>query len=186
MTWSRWRLPRARKRKREDALRELTVRYFTSHGPATEKDYSWWSGFPLGTVREGIELAGGELVREEDEAGTVWLSAPSPAPVPARPAGRALMLGTYEETTIAYKGVRVVPASPPPPDSGITRPLLLGDEMVGGWSRTLGASEVVVQVTLFKRLGRAGTTALNEEVARFGRFLELPARCETRVLAGGG
>jgi hypothetical protein len=29
---------------REEALAELTHRYFTGHGPATLRDFSWWSG----------------------------------------------------------------------------------------------------------------------------------------------
>ena len=29
---------------REEALVELTRRYFTSHGPATARDFAWWSG----------------------------------------------------------------------------------------------------------------------------------------------
>lgn len=41
-----------------DALRELTIRYFQSHGPALVHDMAWWSGLTVGSVREGIGLAG--------------------------------------------------------------------------------------------------------------------------------
>ena len=43
------RAPTARRLDRPGALLELTRRYFTSHGPATLRDFGWWSGL---TMRE--------------------------------------------------------------------------------------------------------------------------------------
>ena len=38
------------------AAAELARRYFTSHGPATLKDFTWWSGLTAAAARAGIEL----------------------------------------------------------------------------------------------------------------------------------
>lgn len=35
---------------RDQSLADLTRRYFASHGPATEKDFEWWSGLTLADV----------------------------------------------------------------------------------------------------------------------------------------
>ena len=37
------RAPEARRLERDEALAELALRYFTSRGPATVKDFRWWS-----------------------------------------------------------------------------------------------------------------------------------------------
>lgn len=42
---------------REDALRELALRYYRSHGPATAQDFAWWSGLPAADVRRATEAA---------------------------------------------------------------------------------------------------------------------------------
>ena len=41
---------------RDEALAELAIRYFTSHGPATLKDYIWWSGLTAQDARNGLEM----------------------------------------------------------------------------------------------------------------------------------
>ena len=58
------RAPRARVLPRDEALGELTRRYFTSHGPATLRDYVWWSGLTMKDARRGVEIAGRALVQE--------------------------------------------------------------------------------------------------------------------------
>jgi 3-methyladenine DNA glycosylase Tag len=37
------------------ALAELARRYFTSHGPATIKDFMWWSGLTSGEATRGLQ-----------------------------------------------------------------------------------------------------------------------------------
>src|SRR5687767_537173 len=43
---------------RDEGLAELTKRYFRSHGPATLRDFVWWSGLPTSDARRGLEIAG--------------------------------------------------------------------------------------------------------------------------------
>ncbi len=66
------RAPRAKTLTRDEALAELARRYFTSHGPATLRDYVWWSGLVVGDARRGIEIAGSALRREVVDDGTYW------------------------------------------------------------------------------------------------------------------
>ena len=55
------RVPQKRKLTRDEALAELTERYFLSHGPATIKDYSWWSGLSTIGAKSGIEMLKSKL-----------------------------------------------------------------------------------------------------------------------------
>ncbi len=41
------RVPQTKSLKHDEALCELAKRFFTSHGPATIKDFSWWSGLTI-------------------------------------------------------------------------------------------------------------------------------------------
>src|SRR5690606_7455514 len=50
------RAPQTRRLARDEALAELTRRYFTSHGPATVKDFAWWSGLTVADVRAGLAM----------------------------------------------------------------------------------------------------------------------------------
>ncbi len=85
---------------REDALAELTRRYFISHGPAQLADFVWWSGLRAGDARAGIELAGSRLARETIGGATYWFAAAGAARPPSR---AAHLLPIYDEYLIAYK-----------------------------------------------------------------------------------
>ncbi len=50
------RVPQSKHISNEQALAELTKRYFQSHGPSLAKDFSWWSGLTLSDARRGIDL----------------------------------------------------------------------------------------------------------------------------------
>src|SRR5258708_18431984 len=44
---------------RDEALAELTSRYFRSHGPASLRDFAWWSGLTVADVKKGVALCEG-------------------------------------------------------------------------------------------------------------------------------
>ena len=39
---------------RDRALAQLVLRYFTSHGPATLPDFTWWSGISQADTKRGL------------------------------------------------------------------------------------------------------------------------------------
>ena len=81
---------------REQALAELARRYFTSHGPASVKDFQWWSSLRQGDIRQGLEAAADDLEHELIDGVTYWRGKQSVGERPAaadhhrdRPGGRA-------------------------------------------------------------------------------------------------
>src|SRR5262249_22788474 len=68
------RAPPTSTRQREEALAELTRRYFTSHGPATIKDFAWWSGLSTSDVRAGLELNTSQLETARVDGQAYWFS----------------------------------------------------------------------------------------------------------------
>src|SRR5205823_6387041 len=59
---------------KDEALAELTRRYFTSHGPATIKDFAWWSGLTVSEVKAGLEMSKPHLTQEVVDGRTYWFS----------------------------------------------------------------------------------------------------------------
>lgn len=164
---------------REEALAELTKRYFTSHGPATPKDLSWWASLRIADARLGIELLGAELERMEVGGRTYW-SRPSAAVRPATPAPRAHLLQGYDEYVNAYSEskdvfdieglARVVPQG----QTMFTHAVLLDGQVVGHWRRRLTREAMTIDVQLAALLDGAGRDALDDAVERYGRFVGLP------------
>jgi len=166
------RAPGARELDGDEALAELTRRYFTSHGPATVKDFAWWSGLKVTDVRRGLDLVADGLAKDEDEDGVAWYSAPAPAAGEVR---GGHLIPMYDELGVAYKDLRMVLAA----EGTVERPILVDGLCVGSWKRTLGRGSVVVEAALFTRLDEDGERALNAAVARFGEFLGLEATLDS-------
>ena len=104
------------------------------------------------------------------------------APSTAR-AARAFLVPMYDETIVAYRDLRVVLAHPLPRPGLLDRAIVIGGRTFGSWRRTLAARSVLVEASLFGPLSDAESEALEEAVARFGRFLGLSASLEASVAA---
>lgn len=48
-------------RDRDEAVQEWALRYFRGHGPATERDFAWWSGLTLTEARRAAAVVRDEL-----------------------------------------------------------------------------------------------------------------------------
>jgi hypothetical protein len=156
----------------DEALAELTHRYFAGHGPATVRDYAWWSGLTLADARAGIGLAG---VQEIDDG---YLGTPDAASGDPGQGG-AFLIPTYDESTIAFKEHRVVLAAEPPRAGLLQRPLVIDGVTFGSWKRVAAKDRVTVEASLIARLGAAELRAVEEAVERFGAFAGVPAELQT-------
>ena len=171
-------------RSRDSALAELVFRYFRSHGPATLRDFTTWSSLP---VRESRAAADGMADRIDsvlDDNGIRWYSAraASVSPSPGRLEG-AFLVPMYDETIVAYQDLRVVLAHPVDRADSIERAVVIDGRTVGTWKRTITGASVVVECSLFGQLSASERRALQDAVARFGRFLGLPVTLQATQAA---
>ena len=164
------RVPATRVMKRDEALALLAWRYFRSHGPATLKDFAWWSGLSGRDAREGIDSARG-LVSENIGGTTYWLSDKA---VGAVPEGRLHLLPNFDEFLVAYADRRA--SYDGPANLALSNTVVLDGQVVGTWKRTFVGQAVRFDVTLFGKVRRAG---LEAEVQRFGAFLGRAASFQT-------
>jgi Winged helix DNA-binding domain len=93
-------LGKQRRFDRDRALAELSRRYLRAFGPATDRDFAYWSGLPLRDVRAGLATIWGEL--EEVRVGDATMLMLGKAPrLP--PAGQIRMLGGFDTFLLGYK-----------------------------------------------------------------------------------
>jgi hypothetical protein len=162
------------------ALEELVVRYFSGHGPATVRDFAAWSGMTLTDTRAAIDAAGGRLERRDGPDGTPWYAggdgfeavSSAPGAESEAGAGELLLLGMYDETTIAYRDLRVVLAD----ERGgarLERPVVRGGVTIGSWRRRTAGQSVTIEVVPFRRFDAGDREALQVAAGRFGAFFGL-------------
>lgn len=180
------RVPATPTRTREASLAELARRYLTSHGPATVRDYSWWSGLSMRDAKMAFELIASELEQRVIDDVAHWSLASQPAR--AQPAAAAWLLPNYDEYFIAYKDRDIVlrDGAPPPPTPRATatgrvdpRPefahlLSIDGRLAGSWKRTFTARAAGIELRLFRPLKKPERTAVDAAVARYAAFLGVP------------
>jgi hypothetical protein len=179
------RAPPAPKRARDDALVDLVTRFFTTHGPATIRDFTWWSSLTVADAKRGLVGVGDALDRELDDEGKPWYFTPSPEASPSteRSSQRAYLLPTYDEAIVAYKDLRVVFAAPSSREGLLTRAVIIDGVTVGSWRRTVSTRSVEIEAMLLSRLDADQQRRLTAAVDRFGRFMGRPATLSVRSAA---
>ncbi len=172
-------VPAARMLARDEALAALAERYFTSHGPATLQDFTWWSGLTVADAKAGIELAGQRLEREAIDGLSYWFgaAAPGPAASPSRPS--VYLLPPFDEYTVAYKDRSAVldPARGGlVSTNGIFYPsIVLDGQVAGTWKRELKKDSVVITLSPFDPLKKKERQAAALAAEQYGNFLGKPS-----------
>lgn len=159
---------------REDALIELTRRYFTSRGPATLKDFAAWSSLTTAEARNSLEAISGEFEREVVGDRTYWFKESETKA--ARPA--VDLLQCYDEYIMSYSESRDVlrgQVSIPQQDSTYLHGIFLDGRLIGRWKHVLTKTGCRIAAQLYKPLSSGDKRLLNDAVQRYGTFLGMPA-----------
>jgi hypothetical protein len=163
------RVPTVTRLSRDEALAELTRRYFRSHGPATVRDFVWWSGLITADARRGLDIVGGE--RREIGACSYWTVAERP--VRRRPKATVHLLPIYDEYLVAYRDLHAVPRRS---GSGgvLEQAIVVAGQVAGTWKPAVRPDGVSVAVMTQRALTRHERRGLTDAAVRYGRFLQRP------------
>lgn len=177
------RVPAARPRDGDEALREMVVCYFTSRGPAQVQDLVWWSGLSAAQTRRGLEMARDSLERVVIEEREYWAW---PDGTKAAQTAVAHLLPNFDEYTVGYRDRTAIldPAYPFEPSAfayfheatpmgGLLSNIVTFDgRLRGPWSRTLlGTDRVRVEVRPLATLPAGEAAAVDAARERYARFL---------------
>lgn len=177
------RIPTAKPLHKEEALAKLALRYFGSHGPATLKDYIWWSGLPAADARAGLEMAKSGLIFEKTGDKEYWFAEP---PVHPTPSNAVHFLPAFDEFMVAYtdRSAALDPAfgKDTITANGIFKPVIVVNGKVTGlWKRTVKKDRVAIEPLYFNPAEVPGADVAAAAVQPFGAFLGL----QVEYLSGG-
>lgn len=180
------RVPPTRRLTLDEALAALTLRYFTSHGPATLRDFSWWASLTITDIKRGLEMVREKLQREAIEGVTYWFAEP-PA-VTLTPSPSVHLLQGYDEYTVGYSESKyVLDVSGKARSTILDRGsyvgvLTLDGQVAGHWKRTTAKRSLLIDVALYEVFDEARSHALQATADRMGAFLGLPTTVLTTLL----
>jgi hypothetical protein len=170
-------VPPAKPLEREEALAKLVLRYFVSHGPATVKDFVWWSGLTIKDAQAGLETNASPLTSEEVNGKTYWMArrmSADPAPSPVvhlLPGFDEYILGYTERDPVldprharrVYSGVNLL----------FNPTIVIDGRIQGTWKRLIHKETVDLSLHPFTRLNKVEARALHRATQRYGEFLGL-------------
>lgn len=170
-------LPPVRPVPRDAALAELALRYFRSHGPATLRDFAWWSGLTANEARAGLAGAESRLIREAFGGAAHWLSDDAPHARATSPG--ALLLPGFDEYVLGYADRGAVLGHIEKAEvihsNGVFRPTIVVDgRVVGTWTRQSQAGRLAVTPALHAPVTRRAQRAIVAAAAAYKRFMEAP------------
>jgi hypothetical protein len=160
------RVSKPRRLTREEAVAELTRRYLRSHGPATIRDFVWWSGLTTADAKRGLEMIRATKRVEGDHA--YWSVATEASGPRAR--GSVHLLPIYDEYIVAYRDLAAVPRAAG--SSGrLQQALVTSGEVVGTWRVVANNKGLTLEIAAPRQLNRAEQLALQKTKAQYEQFL---------------
>lgn len=146
--------PRKKTLHRDEALLLLARKYFTSHGPATIQDFTWWSGLTLTECRKALEMAKEELVCERVNGRDFWLRSDSKIASVADLS--TLLLPPFDEYVVSYKDrsefIEEGHYGKVMTKNGLFSPtVMLDGEIVGSWKKTAQKEALHIDLSFFEK-----------------------------------
>jgi hypothetical protein len=162
---------------RAEALAKLALRYFTGHGPATERDLAYWATLTLTDVRAGLAQVRDRLDSFQHDGRTFW-HAPGDAPRgPQEPAAHLLQI--LDETYRGYQDSRWLldAAGHVPRTRETTTGMALADaQLIAAMRRTVAPDQVQFDLRPYRALTPPEIEALDQAARRYGQYLRLKAQ----------
>jgi hypothetical protein len=169
-------VPNMRTLTREEALAEMALRYFRSHGPATIHDFVWWTGLLMTDARAELDAVKSHLIEDTIDGKTYWwaesvVSAPVSSPA-------LHLLPAFDEYMVSYED-RSASLDPQhekllASENHLSSIIVIDGQVVGNWKRTFKKGAVVIETTPARTLTPAERDLFEAAAQRYGEFLGLP------------
>jgi hypothetical protein len=158
---------------KDEGLAALGLRYFTSHGPATLQDFTWWSGLPALDARTALATVKSNLISEKINNQQFWFA---DLPGSAQVIQPIYFLPAYDEFMISYKD-RTASLDPKFFSSAITgngifKPIIVvNGKVIGTWSREIKKNQIIFKSQFFQASQKLNKTAMASALEPYKNFL---------------
>ena len=160
----------------DDALKQLALKYFRSHSPASLEDFVWWSGLPKTQCRKALTLIANEIEETKIEEETMYLYH-NTLDYPNY-AKKVLLLPPYDEYLIGYKSRWVAlekkHTAKAHNNFGIFKPVILHEgRVVGNWKASIDKQGENLTIDFFAEKSKIGKQNLQGAVNQFVQFCKV-------------
>jgi hypothetical protein len=176
-------VPNPRLLDREQALGELVLGYFASHGPATERDFTRWTGLTARDVALGLAVAGDRLEPWIVDDTRYWMATGTRDTVLA--SRRVHLLPGFDEYLLGYADRSAALADQHreaivPGGNGMFLSTIVSDgQVVGTWRRRLVGGRLVLTPLPFAPLAPSVERAFATAAHAYARFLGTPVEVQS-------
>jgi len=160
---------------REEALAELTKRFFTSRGPATIYDFAWWSGLSVTDAKKGIAMVKKKFKKENIDGKEYFFRIPASFKNEMVPT--ALLLPNYDEYVISYKDrteaidKKYLAVIVKERNAVFTNSILINGKIEGIWQRAIKNNSVTLTTRLFSTLNKRKLKSVAKGANQYSRFI---------------
>ncbi len=165
----------AKSMEHDEALAELTKRFFTSRGPATIYDFAWWSGLSVADAKKGIEIVKRKFKREVIDGKEYFFRVPSS--FKNEIAQTTLLLPNYDEYVVSYKDrteaidKKHLAVISKERNAVFTNSILVDGKIAGTWRRVIKNNSVRIATRFFSNLNRTRQKLITNEAIQYSRFI---------------
>jgi hypothetical protein len=168
-------VPASKPLSRDEALYKLAKTYFKSHGPATGKDFGWWSGLAKEDVRRSIEMISSEfdscIIDNQEyfyEANTS----------PSISLDSMMLLPPYDEFTVGYANRDFISGDRESEKLFfgplIFRPVIVSNgKAIGMWRREV-AKGLVIETEFLGAVSTAVKKKVKTAALKYQKFINKP------------
>jgi hypothetical protein len=158
----------------EEAQKQLFIRYLHGYGPATQQDFSLWSGLMAGDAKRAIENASPmlERVKVKDARGQFWtlredrkildsVDVDQPAPARLLPKFDSILLGHKDRSRIIKDQYKRLVFKPKVGDIAAT--VLASGQVAGTWRHKRKGHTLAVSIKPFGKMTEADLEEVKQQ-----------------------
>ncbi|HEV2339224.1 MAG TPA: winged helix DNA-binding domain-containing protein [Patescibacteria group bacterium] len=166
------RVPKGNDMEHDEAVGELTKRYFQSHGPAQIQDFMWWSGLTGTDAKRGIDIA--KLKKEIIGNKVYWTTKHTEM----KQTASVYLIPPFDEYFVAYKDRSDII------DGRYKRHMNFNGGMINGaiiskgiiigtWKRVFEKKEIIITIHPFSTFENEEYKEITKAADRYGHFHSL-------------
>lgn len=138
----------------EEAIEQITIRYFSTRGPATIHDFAWWSGLSMKDVREGLSMHSSSLKKVKVEDKEYFFSSQNIKM--KHDAQTSFLMPDYDEYGISYKDRSILFAKHHSRQKQKSNPIfnhmvIIDGIIAGTWERIINNNKIKIMIRTYDK-----------------------------------